>query len=158
MSIGICLWFDGQAAEAATFYTETVRNSRLITQVDAPADNPSTLKGDELFVQFQIDGTNFTALNGGPLFKHSEAVSIELPCDSQTEADHYWDALIAGGGEHGQCGWLKDRFGVSWQVIPTEMGQYLGGPDAEGRERAMQAMLQMTRLDVAGLKAAYENK
>lgn len=158
MAISICLWFDGVAEEAAEFYCSTVRNSRILARVDAPGDNPSTRGGELLMVQFDLDGTRFTALNGGPQFRHSEAVSIELPCDTQEEADHYWEALIVDGGEHSMCGWLKDRFGVSWQVVPTQMGEYLGGPDAEGRERAMAAMLTMQRLDVSGLRKAYEGE
>lgn len=156
MTIAICLWFNGTAEEAAEFYTSVVPNSRITGRQASAADNPSTAKGDLLLVTFTLDGIPFTALNGGPQFTHSPAASIELHCATQEEADRAWDAFLAGGGTAGQCGWLTDRFGVSWQVIPDEMGQYLGGPDPAGRERAMAAMLTMTRLDVATMKAAYE--
>ena len=121
----------------------------------APADNPSTAEGAVLLVQFTLDGRPFTALNGGPRFPFTEAVSLQVDCADQAEVDRYWEALVEGGGEHSMCGWLKDRFGVSWQVVPREMGEILGGPDPAGAARAMAAMLQMQKLDVAALRAAY---
>ena len=151
-----CLWYDGNAREAAEFYASVFPDCEVTSAMPAPGDNPSTKAGEELMVTFTIAGQPFTALNGGPLFHFTEAVSFEIDCADQAEADRYWDALVAGGGEHSQCGWLKDRFGVSWQVIPRQIGDYLGGPDPEGRARAMAAMLQMTRLDVEGLRRAYE--
>lgn len=150
------LWFDDNAEEAAAFYVSLIPNSSVDLVQRAPGDNPSTKAGEVLLVQFTLDGQAFTGINGGPLFKFTEAVSFAIDCETQAEADRLWEALIEGGGEHSQCGWLKDRFGLSWQVVPREMGLYLGGPDPEGAARAMAAMLKMQRLDVAALRAAYE--
>ena len=111
-----------------------------------------------LLVTFTLAGRPFTGINGGPGFPFTEAVSFVVDCDDQSEVDRYWDALVEGGGEHGPCGWLKDRFGVSWQVVPRQMGEYLNGPDGAGAARAMQAMLAMQKLDVARLRAAYEGR
>ena len=151
-----CLWFNYNGREAAEYYVKLFPNSRMIsnwvTDVETPGNQPHT----EVTVDFEIFGQPFVALNGGPMFTHSEAVSFIIRCEDQAEVDHYWDTLISDGGEPSQCGWLKDKFGISWQVIPNGMGDYLGGPDAAGRARATQAMLGMTKLDLAGLKAAYE--
>ena len=122
----------------------------------SPSDNPSVNEGAVLLVRFTLAGQPLLALNGGPQFRFTEAVSLQIDCADQDEVDHFWEGLIAGGGEHGQCGWLKDRFGLSWQVIPREMHQYLGGPNPDGARRAMQAMLEMQRLVVADLRKAYE--
>jgi predicted 3-demethylubiquinone-9 3-methyltransferase (glyoxalase superfamily) len=151
-----CLWFDGRAEEAAAFYTALFPDSAITSVMPAPGDNPSTKAGEVLLVSFTISGQPFTALNGGPQFRFSEAVSFEIDCADQAEADRYWDALVEGGGEHSQCGWLKDRFGVSWQVVPRQVGDYLSGPDPAGCARAMAAMLEMGRLDVEALRRAYE--
>lgn len=150
------LWFDRNAEEAAEFYVSVFPNSSVDAVTRSPSDNPSTKAGEVLLVSFTLDGTRFTGINGGPMFTFTEAISFEIDCADQAEVDRYWDALVAGGGEHGQCGWLKDRFGLSWQVVPREMGGYLGGPDAEGRARAMDAMLKMQKLDVEGMRRAYE--
>lgn len=156
MELTTCLWFDGRAREAANYYVDTFPGGKLkdnwITPVETPGNAPET----EVTVDFEIIGQKFIALNGGPQFPHSEAVSFVIPCKDQAEVDHYWDKLINDGGSPSQCGWLKDKFGVSWQVVPNEMGQYLGGSDPEGAMRAVQAMLGMTKLVVADLKAAYE--
>jgi predicted 3-demethylubiquinone-9 3-methyltransferase (glyoxalase superfamily) len=156
MEITTCLWFDDRAREAANYYVDTFPGGKLkdnwITPVETPGNAPET----EVTVDFEIFGQKFIALNGGPQFPHSEAVSFVIPCKDQAEVDHYWDKLINDGGSPSQCGWLKDKFGVSWQVVPNEMGKYLGGADPEGAMRAVQAMLGMTRLVVADLKAAYE--
>jgi predicted 3-demethylubiquinone-9 3-methyltransferase (glyoxalase superfamily) len=152
------LWFDGQAEEAALFYTSLFPDSRVDMVSRSPGDNPSTKAGEVLLVSFTLAGQPFTGINGGPQFPFTEAVSFQIDCADQAEADRYWEALIEDGGEHGQCGWLKDRFGVSWQVVPREMGDYLGGPDPAGAARAMEAMLRMTRLDVAALREAYEGR
>jgi predicted 3-demethylubiquinone-9 3-methyltransferase (glyoxalase superfamily) len=149
------LWFDGQAEEAARFYVSLFPDSRIDELMRSPADNPSTLEGEVVVVRFTLWGQPFAGINGGPDFRFTEAVSFELDCADQAEADRYWDALVEGGGEHGQCGWLKDRFGLSWQVVPREIGDYLGGSDPDGARRAMQAMLRMERLDVAGIRSAY---
>jgi predicted 3-demethylubiquinone-9 3-methyltransferase (glyoxalase superfamily) len=152
-----CLWFDHKAAEeAARFYTSIFPDSS-ITNIDrSAADNPSTKKGEVLTVEFTLSGRPFIALNGGPEFPFTEAVSFSIDCNDQAEVDHYWDALIAGGGEPSVCGWLKDRFGMSWQVVPRQLTEYLRSKDAAAAERTMKAMLEMTKLDVAQLKEAYE--
>ena len=155
-SITPCLWFDGNAEEAAEFYASVFPDCEVGSVTRAPADNPSTRAGDVLMVSFTIAGRPFTALNGGPQFPFTEAVSFEIECADEGEVDRYWDALVEGGGEHGPCGWLKDRFGVSWQVVPRQMGDYLAGSDAEGNRRAMEAMLGMGKLDIEGLRRAYK--
>ena len=154
--IAPCLWFDGQAEEAATFYTEIFPNSRIDKISRSPADNPSTPAGAVLTVDFSLDGSRFIALNGGPGFHFSEAISFSIDCEDQAEVDRYWDALIDGGGEPSQCGWLKDRFGLSWQVVPRQLNEMFESPDREAAKRAMEAMLEMQKLDVAKLREAYE--
>lgn len=151
-----CLWFDGQAEEAARFYSAIFPDSRIETVSRAPAENPSTAAGEVLTVSFTLAGSGFVGLNGGPRFRFTEAVSFQIDCADQADVDRYWDALLEGGGTPGQCGWLKDRFGVSWQIIPRQLGDYLGGPDPEGAARAMAAMLEMRKLDIAILRDAYE--
>jgi predicted 3-demethylubiquinone-9 3-methyltransferase (glyoxalase superfamily) len=150
------LWFDKDAEEAAKFYTSLFPNSRSDNVYRSAADNPSTPKGAVLTVDFTLDGRRFTALNGGPQFPFTEAVSFAIDVADQTEVDHYWNALIANGGEPGQCGWLKDRFGLSWQVVPRQLNEYLNGTDREGAARAMEAMLKMGKLEVEKLREAYE--
>ena len=154
-SITPCLWFDhGAAEEAAVFYTSLFPDS-WITNVDrSPADNPSTRKGDVLTVEFTLSGRPFIALNGGPEFPFNEAISFSIDCEDQAEVDRLWEKLVEGGGEHSVCGWLKDRFGVSWQVIPRRLPELVNGPDPEGAARAMNAMLQMTKIDVAKIEEA----
>lgn len=157
VSITPNLWFDGNAREAAEFYVSTFpENSHVDGGMNAAADNPSTPAGFELTVSFTLLGNQFVGINGGPHFTFNEAVSFSVACADQAEVDHYWDALLAGGGEPSQCGWLKDRFGLSWQVIPTKMGDYLGGPDPEGARRAMEAMMEMVKLDLEAMRTAYE--
>jgi predicted 3-demethylubiquinone-9 3-methyltransferase (glyoxalase superfamily) len=147
-SITPCLWFDGQAEEAANFYA-TVFDDAEITFVSPGPD------GSALLVGFRIGSQPFQALNGGPQFPFTEAISLVVPCDGQEEVDRYWDALVDGGQES-QCGWLKDRFGVSWQIVPKQLGDYLGDPDPERAARAMEAMLKMRKLDLGALKAAAD--
>jgi predicted 3-demethylubiquinone-9 3-methyltransferase (glyoxalase superfamily) len=151
-----CLWFDGDAEEAARFYTSLLPDSHIDSVDRAPADNPSTPKGEVLTVDFTLAGTKFIGLNGGPDFPFTEAVSFTIDCEDQAEVDRYWDALIAGGGSPNQCGWLNDRFGVYWQVIPRQLPELLKGPDRDGAARAMEAMLRMSKIDVEGLREAYE--
>lgn len=151
-----CLWFDGRAEEAAQFYVSLFPNSRIDSVSRAPGDNPSTAEGAVLLVQFTLDGRPFTGLNGGPRFPFTEAVSLQVDCEDQAEVDRYWEALVEGGGEHTMCGWLKDRFGLSWQIIPREIEAYLSGSDADGARRAMEALLEMTKLDVEAMRRAYE--
>jgi predicted 3-demethylubiquinone-9 3-methyltransferase (glyoxalase superfamily) len=150
-----CLWFDGQAEEAAAFYTAIFPNSRIDRVMRAAADTPSGKKGDVLTVDFTLDGEPFNGLNGGPEFHFSESISFIVDCADQGEVDRYWDALVADGGEHGPCGWLKDRFGVSWQIVPKRLYELLDSPDPAANERAMQAMLQMGKLNVVELERAH---
>ena len=155
--IAPCLWFDeSRAEEAANFYTSLFPNSRIDDVFRSPADTPSGPAGAVLTVDFTLDGQKFIGLNGGPDFKFTEAISFSIDCQDQAEVDRYWEALVQGGGEHSVCGWLKDRFGVSWQVVPRQLNEYLQGPDPEGARRAMEAMLQMQKLDVEKLREAYE--
>ncbi len=155
MGIGTCLWFNGQAEEAANFYVGLFPNSR-IGNIARWGDGGPGEPGSVLTVAFELDGRTFTGLNGGPEFTFNEAISFELQFDTQEELDEKWDALTADGGQESQCGWLKDKFGVSWQLVPSMMPKVLSGPNAEGAQRAMQAMLGMRRLVIAELQAAYD--
>jgi predicted 3-demethylubiquinone-9 3-methyltransferase (glyoxalase superfamily) len=150
------LWFDGTAEEAATFYTGLFPNSRIDSINPSPGDNPSTREGEVLTVDFTLDGQSFIGLNGGPDFTFNEAISFTIDCQDQAEVDRYWEALTAGGGEPGPCGWLKDRFGVSWQVVPRVLPEYMKSSDRDAARRAMDAMLQMGKIDVEELRQAYE--
>ncbi len=153
--ISPCLWFDGDAEAAAKLYTTIFPNSRILSVDRSPAETPSGPKDMVLTVNFSIGDQTFIALNGGPDFTFSEAISFSIDCDDQAEVDRYWDALIAGGGEPSVCGWLKDRFGVSWQVVPRQLPEMLQSPDREAAGRAMEAMLKMTKIDVKALEAAF---
>ena len=153
-----CLWFDGRAREAAQFYTSIFPDSELADNWLAPTDTPGNKQGEEVVVNFKIFGSEFIALNGGPQFPHSEAISFQIPCKDQAEIDKYWDLLTKDGGEESQCGWLKDKFGVSWQVTSPEMMKYLGGSDPVGAQRATQAMLEMKKIDLKKMQSAYEGK
>ena len=150
-----CLWFDGKAEEAAEFYVSVFPDSRVDKVDRSAAETPSGPKGMVLTVEFTLSGQPFVGLNGGPDFQFNEAISFMVDCADQAEVDHYWEALTAGGGQPGPCGWLKDRFGVSWQVIPRRLNELVGGPDAAAAERAMKAMLEMSKIDVAELERAY---
>jgi predicted 3-demethylubiquinone-9 3-methyltransferase (glyoxalase superfamily) len=152
------LWFDKDAEEAANFYAAIFPDSRVDNVSRAPADFPGGHKGDVLTVNWTMSGQPFTGINGGPEFKFSEAISFSIDCADQAEVDRYWDALTADGGEPGPCGWLKDRFGLSWQVVPRRLNELLAGDDPAAAQRAMEAMLQMGKLDVAGLEAAYRGE
>lgn len=156
MELITCLWFDGKAREAATFYTSIFPDSSLADNWIAPTETPGNKQGEEIVVNFTIFGKPFIALNGGPQFPHSEAISFQIPCSNQDEIDKYWELLTRDGGQESQCGWLKDKFGVSWQVTSPEMMNYLGGPDPEGAQRATQAMLGMKKIVLAEMKKAYE--
>lgn len=158
MELTTCLWFNGNAREAATFYTSIFPDSELADNWIAPTDTPGNLQGEEIVVNFKIFGQNFIGLNGGPQFPHSEAISFQIPCKDQGEIDKYWAILTADGGQESQCGWLKDKYGISWQVTSPEMMNYLGGPNAAGSQRATQAMLSMKKIDLAVMKAAYEGQ
>jgi predicted 3-demethylubiquinone-9 3-methyltransferase (glyoxalase superfamily) len=153
-----CLWFDGEAEEAAKFYVSLLPDSRIETIQKNPVDGPAGKAGTVLVVEFTLAGQRFMALNGGIRFEYTHAVSFKIDCADQAEIDRLWDTLSADGGQVERCGWLKDRYGVSWQIVPAALVQYLGGPDRAGAQRAMQAMLGMVKLDIAGLKQAYEGK
>ncbi|HEX5450802.1 MAG TPA: VOC family protein [Candidatus Limnocylindrales bacterium] len=157
-SLATCLWFDGDAEAAARLYTSLLPDSRIDRVVLAPADNPSTKQGEVLTVDFTLAGQRLTALNGGPDFRFTEAISLVIECEDQAEVDRLWTSLILGGGEPGPCGWLKDRFGLSWQIVPRQLNEMLAGPDAEGAKRVMEAMLQMGKLDLARLREAYQGE
>lgn len=144
-----CLWFDGNGEEAARFWTGLVPGSEIEDVSRPTPDAPA------LIVTFRLAGTPYMVLNGGPHFTHSPAVSISVTTDDQAETDRLWEALTADGGEESQCGWLVDRFGVSWQIVPRALHGYIGGPDADGAERARQAMFQMRKIDIAALERAY---
>ena len=155
MKLITCLWFDGRAREAANFYTSIFPDSSIADNWIAPTDTPGNKQGEEVVVNFTILGQAFIALNGGPQFPRSEVISFQNPCADQAEIDKYWSLLIANGGQESQCGWLKDKFGVSWQVISSEMNVYLGGKDPQGAQRATQAMLSMRKIDLEAIKQAY---
>ena len=150
-----CLWFDGAAEEAARLYTSLIPNSRIVSVNRSPADTPGGSKDSVLTVDFTLDGRSYMGLNGGSDFKFSEAISLSIDCDDQAEVDRYWDALIADGGEPSVCGWLKDKFGLSWQVVPRRMTEMFKSPDRPAAERAMAAMLDMRKLDIAALERAF---
>jgi len=149
------LWFDQQAEEAASFYTSIFPNSKINKVVRYPEGSPGPA-GSVMTVEFQLEGQPFVALNGGPHFKFTEAISFVVNCQTQEEVDHYWEKLPADGGEV-QCGWLKDKFGLSWQIVPTMLIELLDGPDPEKSGRVMKAMLTMKKLDIAALRQAYDN-
>ena len=154
-----CLWFDDRAEEAARFYTSVFKNSRMdrITRYgEAGREVHGRPAGSVMTAAFELEGQTFTALNGGPHFTFNEAISFQVMCETQEEVDYYWAKLSEGGDEKAQqCGWLKDRFGVSWQIVPTALLEMLGDPTSERSPRAMEAMLRMKKLDVAALKRAY---
>jgi predicted 3-demethylubiquinone-9 3-methyltransferase (glyoxalase superfamily) len=149
-----CLWFDTQAEEAATYYTSIFPGARLgpVSRYGEGGPRPAGLV---ITAEFELNGQRFVALNGGPQYTFTEAISFQIPCADQAEVDYYWDRLTADGGQPGPCGWLKDKFGVSWQVIPAVLGSLLGDPDPAKAARATQAMLAMGKLDIAALERAH---
>ncbi len=157
--ISPCLWFDQQAEEAATFYTGVFKNAK-ITRISRYGDAGQEVHGQKpgsvMLVAFELDGHSFTALNGGPAFKFNEAVSFQVNCDSQQEIDDYWDKLSAGGPpEARQCGWLKDKYGVSWQIVPRAIGELVSSADPAQSDRVMSALLKMKKIDLAALMRAF---
>jgi len=148
------LWFDGQALEAAEFYTSLFKNSKIV-DVSRYGEGAPRPAGTVLTVTFELDGQRFIALNGGPDFTFTEAISLFIDCEDQNEVDYFWDKLV-DGGEPSQCGWLKDRYGLSWQVIPKRLVEVLSDPDPDKAQRAMQAMLTMSKIDVPALERAYQ--
>ena len=148
-----CLWFAGQAEEAARFYVSVFPNSRVLSVNPAPVGTPGVEEGAVLTVEYELDGARFTGLNGGPQFTFDEAVSFQVDTADQAETDHYWDALTADGGEEGPCGWLKDKFGLSWQVVPHDWDAIFS-TDPDRAARVFAAMMTMKKLDIAALEAA----
>jgi predicted 3-demethylubiquinone-9 3-methyltransferase (glyoxalase superfamily) len=149
-----CLWFDTQAEEAASFYTGIFKNStrgRVYRHTGAGPGTP----GSVLLVEFELNGQKFSALNGGPEYTFNEAVSIVVPCADQAEVDYYWDSLLSGGGHEVACGWLRDKYGLAWQVVPARFFEMLAGPDQAAAARATEVMLTMTKLDISALERAY---
>lgn len=147
------LWFDTQAHEAAEFYCSVFPDSRVLSVARYTEAGPGTA-GEILTVEFELDGTRMIAINGGPMFTFSEAISLEIECESQEEIDYYWERLTADGGAESMCGWLKDRYGLSWQVVPRGMAELFADSDPEPARRAMEAMLQMRKIDVDALRRA----
>ena len=143
------LWFDDQAEEAMNFYVSVFKNSKVLSVTPGP-------NGKAFSVTFELEGQRFMGLNAGPQFKFNEAISFFVDCKTQEEVDELWEKLTADGGEESMCGWLKDKYGLSWQIIPSALGELLGDPDPVKAQRVMQAMLQMRKIDIEGLKQAYE--
>ncbi len=157
MSLTTCLWFDGNAQAAAEFYVQNFPGSRLGGHEEESSNTSEAEIDTPVMVDFTIFDQPFMALNGGPAFHFTPAISFQIPCADQSEIDHYWDLLTTDGGEPGQCGWLCDKFGISWQVISPLMGRYLGGADAVGAQAALHAMLSMTKIDLEQMRLVYES-
>ena len=153
-NIAVCLWFNGQAEEAARFYADTFPDSRVEAVHRAPADNPSGKEGDVLTVEFTVLGMPFLGLNGGPAFSFDEAVSFQVYTADQAETDRYWDAIVGNGGTESACGWCKDRYGLSWQITPRVLMDAFTSPDRAAARRAFEAMMTMRKIDVAAIEAA----
>ena len=153
-----CLWFNHNAEEAAKFYVSLLPDSRIDGIQRSPGDNPSMREGEVLLVDFTLAGQRLQGLNGGPDFKFTEAISLVIECEDQAEVDRLWDTLTKDGGEPGPCGWLKDRFGLSWQIVPRELNEMLTSPDKDGARRAMQAMLEMGKIDIAECRRAFKGE
>ena len=151
------LWFDTQAEDAANYYVSIFGNSRILKIVRYGEAGPGP-RDTVMTVSFEINGQQFTALNGGPPFKFSEAFSFVVNCENQQEIDHYWNKLTSGGGQESQCGWLKDKFGFSWQIVPAALGKLMSDKDPKKANRVMQALLQMKKLDIAALEQAAEGR
>jgi len=157
--IAPCLWFDDQAEAAAKFYTGIFKKSKILAisrYSKAGYEIHRRPEGSVMVVEFQLEGQRFTALNGGPIFKFNEAISLQVDCQTQQEVDHFWEKLSQGGDEKAQqCGWLKDKYGVSWQIVPAALVEMITDPDPGKTQRVMTAMLQMKKIDIGGLKRAY---
>jgi predicted 3-demethylubiquinone-9 3-methyltransferase (glyoxalase superfamily) len=151
------LWYDGKAEEAASLYTSVFKNSRIVS-VSRYGEGAPQPKGTVMSVTFELEGLEFIALNGGPHFTFTPAISLFVKCETQAEVDELWDRLTADGGEKSRCGWLKDKFGVSWQIIPTALGRMLQDKDPARSRRVMGAMLQMDKIDIAALQRAYDGQ
>jgi predicted 3-demethylubiquinone-9 3-methyltransferase (glyoxalase superfamily) len=153
-----CLWFNKNAEAAARFYAATFANSRVTAVHKSPGDYPGGKAGDVLTVEFTVLGQPFVGLNGGPEFTFDEAVSFQVFTDTQEETDRYWNAIVGGGGQESVCGWCKDKFGLSWQIVPRALTEAMTDPDTAAAKRAMAAMMTMTKLDIAALQRAYDGK
>ena len=151
-----CLWFDGNAVEAANFYASLLPDSQVDKVWGSPADTPSGPEGMELLVDFTLAGQQLQGLNGGPDFEFNEAISLVIECEDQAEVDRLWDALTVDGGEPGPCGWLKDRFGLSWQIAPRELNELMDDPAPDRARRAMESMLQMGKIDLEEIRRAAD--
>ena len=151
------LWYDANAEEAVKFYVSIFKNSKILEVTRYGEAGPGP-KGSVMTIEFQLEGQRFIALNGGPHFKFTEAISLSVECDSQKEIDRLWSKLTSGGGQESQCGWLKDKFGLSWQINPTALGKMFADKDSKKVKRAMEAMLGMKKMDIAALKRAYAGK
>lgn len=154
-----CLWFDGNAEEAAKFYASIFKNSKIGTtsRYEDPDNRGGQPVGSAMVVMFELDGQVFMGLNGGPQFKFTEAISLVVNCESQEQVDYYWEKLSEGGQPH-RCGWLKDKFGLSWQIVPTALAKLMSNPDPQKRDRVMQALLKMVKLDIAALQRACDGE
>jgi predicted 3-demethylubiquinone-9 3-methyltransferase (glyoxalase superfamily) len=150
------LWFEGQAEEAVNFYVSVFKNSRITQKTYYTGEEPGGTKGAVLTIVFELDGQEFVALNGGARVKFNDAISFVINCDTQQEIDHYWEKLTSGGGEEIQCGWLTDKFGVTWQVVPSELNEW--AKNAAGFQRVVRAFMPMTKLDLVKLQAAFDGK
>jgi predicted 3-demethylubiquinone-9 3-methyltransferase (glyoxalase superfamily) len=157
-----CLWFDAEAEEAARFYASVFPNSTIGTIArygEAGQEVHGRQPGSVMTIEFELDGQSFMGLNGGPVFRFNEAVSFMVECETQEQVDHYWEKLSEGGDEGAQqCGWLKDRFGLSWQIVPSGLSDLIGGPDRERSDRAMEAMLRMKKIDLDAVRRAYDGR
>jgi predicted 3-demethylubiquinone-9 3-methyltransferase (glyoxalase superfamily) len=152
------LWFDHQAEEAAKFYISVFKNSKITGMSHYTGEEPVGIKGSVMTVAFELDGQDFVALNGGPKFKFTEAVSFVVNCETQEEIDYYWKKLTADGGEDGPCGWLSDKFGLSWQVVPAKISEWMTDKDPTRSQRVMQAVMQMRKLDMAAMQRAFHGR
>ena len=151
----ICLWFDHEAEEAAKFYAQTFPNSAVNAVHHAPGDNPSGKQGDVLTVEFTVLGVACLGLNGGPAFKHNKAFSFQVATEDQEETDRYWNAIVGNGGQVSDCGWCKDKWGISWQITPVALTKAYTSPDRTAAKRAFDAMMTMQKIDIAAIEAAF---
>ncbi len=152
--VSLCLWYDGDAEQAASFYAATFPDSAVTTIHRAPADYPDGKQGNALMVEFTVLGLPCVGLNGGPQFRHSEAFSFQVFTEDQAETDRYWHAVVDNGGQESQCGWCKDRWGVSWQIVPRALNAAMADPDRAAAKRSMEAMMKMKKIDIAAIEAA----